>query len=755
MPESTRVRFSVALVCLLAAAPDLSAQTPGPPPAPGGRPRIGLALGGGSERGLAHIGVLEWFEANHIPIDVIGGTSMGGLVAGAYASGMTPAEIRALMNETDWDIMFLPDSPFRYKTFRRKEDRRAYPAQLEFGLKGGFRLPSGLNPGQQVALLLDRIALPYPELASFDELPTPYRCVATDLRKGEPVVLGKGSLAQAMRATMAIPGVFTPVNYENWLLVDGGALNNIPADVVRAMGADIVIAVNVAADPDDKEEQERIESLFALLGKTIDTMMSTGTRKALEAADVIIDPDLKGLTSADWRRSDDLADRGKAGAEAQSAAISRYALSPEAHAQFMAARQARRRTTPPTPAFLETVGVLSDLSPALKRALERQFQPEVGRPLDPDRMAQQILKMAGTDRFEYLTYRPTVRDGETGLVIGARTKSYGPPFLALGLELSNIDSSSFAVNFGGRVTTYDIIGSGSEARLDLGIGTEQIVVGELYRPFGTSGFFVAPRAYYHRYGRNGYLEDQFVAEYKVKRSGVAFDLGYTTGRSIEVRAGMDFAATKGRIRVGDPLLPEADGGEQRARLQFVFDRQTSPIVPSRGLYTRATLWHYFDTADVTTTDFHGQPLPPNPDHFTQGEITGSWFRRGRADDRMFIGWGLGSSFGDDPLFNDFSLGGILHLGAFNNDQLRGSNYTNLNAGYLVQAGRMPDVLGGNIYLGGWLESGATWNEWDDRDWHNNATLGVIVESLLGPIFLGGSFDHNRGRFYVAIGPLFR
>src|SRR6187401_1576428 len=243
------------------------------PPSAGSRPRVGLALGGGAARGLAHVGVLRWFEEHRIPIDLITGTSMGGLIAGAYASGMTPDEIAQLMRTTDWDAMFISDSPFKYKTFRRKQDKRAYPSQLELGLKGGITLPGGLNPGQQIALLLDRIALSYADMESFDDLPTPFRCVATDLTNAEAVVLGRGSLAQAMRATMAIPGVFTPVNYENWLLVDGGALNNIPADVTKKMGANTVIAVNVGAD--SATEAQTQGSLVALLGRTIDTMMTT------------------------------------------------------------------------------------------------------------------------------------------------------------------------------------------------------------------------------------------------------------------------------------------------------------------------------------------------------------------------------------------------------------------------------------------------------------------------------------------------
>ncbi len=389
--------------------------------------------------------MLRWFEEHRIPIDVITGTSMGGLIAGAYASGMTPDEIAQLMRTTDWDAMFVADSPFRYKTFRRKQDKRAYPSQLEFGLKGGFQLPGGLNPGQQVSLLLDQIALPYWDLKSFDDLPTPFRCVATDLRKGDAIVLSKGPLARAMRATMAIPGVFTPVNYDEWLLVDGGTLNNIPADVARDMGAEHVIAVNVGADAANDKEAE---SLFALLGRTIDTMMATGTRRALKSADLIIDPDLKGLGSTDWRRSDDLAQRGYAAAEAMADKLTPLALGPEEYERFQAARAARRRTSAPMVQFVDLVGLPPPLSPRVEATIARAFQNQIGATLDPETMRTDILTATGSDRFEFLTYTGTEKDGKTGALIGVRPKSYGPPFLALGLELSNRDSSSFAVSLG-------------------------------------------------------------------------------------------------------------------------------------------------------------------------------------------------------------------------------------------------------------------------------------------------------------------
>ncbi len=298
------------LVVLVAIALTTAVPARGQDGSPQGqrRPKIGLALGGGSARGIAHVGVLRWFEEHHIPIDFIVGTSMGGLIAGAYASGMSPDEIGELLKESDWDLMFLSDSPYRFKTWRRKQDKREFPSQLEFGLKHGISLPGSLNPGQQVALLLDRIALPYGDLESFDDLPTPFRAVATDLRKGEVVVLGRPPLVAGDARHDGDPG-------------------RVRADQLGRLAARRRWHAQQRSRRRRPQPQRRhrhrgrrrcrrrrrraaAQSLLSLLGKTIDTMMTTSTRRALASADLVIDPDLKGLGSMSWRQSDELAERG-------------------------------------------------------------------------------------------------------------------------------------------------------------------------------------------------------------------------------------------------------------------------------------------------------------------------------------------------------------------------------------------------------------------------------------------------------------
>ena len=744
------------LACAQTAAPVWAQPDGSPAPATAGsqtqsgsRRKVGLALGGGAARGIAHIGLLRWFEEHRIPVDVIAGTSMGGLIGGAYASGLSPDEIQTLMKEADWDLMFLSDSPFRYKTFRRKEDARAFPGQIDFGLKGGFKLPSGLNAGQQIELMLDRIALPYYELRDFDQLPTPFRCVATDIRKGEPLVLGSGSFSRALRATMAIPAVFTPVAFDERLLVDGGAVNNVPADVVKAMGADVAIAVNVGSSTD---EAPAPTSLFAILGQTIDSMMTTGTRLALKSADIVIVPDLKGLTGADWRRVDDLVAQGYKAGDAMSDQLLRYQVDEAAYAEWMRARTARRRTETPVVKRITVQGVPEGEARQIAALLH---DTHVDRPVVRGEIEDSILRVAGSDRYEVIAY--SIRPGPDGadLVLDVRPKSYGPPFLLPAIDVQNIDSNSFAIGLRLRLAIYDTPVRNSEVRFDVGIGSDQRVGLELYKPLGHRGFFVAPRAYFSHDSLNGYDDDgELIAEYRVKRTGAGIDVGYTTGMRSEIRFGYDEADVRARLRIGVPTLPEANGSDRALSLRWVFDGQNSPLVPSRGTYLRTSLRYHFDTPAIVDTE--GAELL-HPRDVPQGEARVSWFKRVRPRQRLFLSGGAGTSFGEDPGFNQFRLGGPVRLGAFNNDQIRGDNYVLGVGGLLHEWFRLPDVIGGNAYMGGWLEQGSAFNAWDDAEYKAALSAGVVLETLLGPVFLGfsQSLTDGNNRFYLALGPFLR
>ena len=270
-----------------------------------GRPQVGVAFGGGSARGLAHVGVIRWLEEHHIPIDVAAGTSVGGLIGGSFATGMNAAELEAMLDTLDWSGLF-GSFNFQFKNIRRKADARAFPSRLEFGLKRGPAAPTALNNGQQVDRLIDRLTAPYYATASFDDLPTPFRAVAVDLRTAKMVVMDHGSLARAIRATVSYPGLFPPVESGDQVLVDGGALNNLPADVVRSMGASVVIAVNVS-DLDDLKNVDY--SMFGVMAETLDAMIRANSKTALAAADVLVNvPVVAAIRRV--RLAEEPADRG-------------------------------------------------------------------------------------------------------------------------------------------------------------------------------------------------------------------------------------------------------------------------------------------------------------------------------------------------------------------------------------------------------------------------------------------------------------
>src|SRR6266478_1158453 len=354
-PFMKRMQFVFAFVCLCLALP-CSAQPQEPvdkPPVedpPASRAKIGVALEGGGALGLAHIGVLQWFEDHHIPVDYVAGTSMGGLVGGFYATGKSPEELKQLVESQNWDVIIGGATPYEDLSYRRKEDSRAYPNKIIVGLKDGLSLPAGLNAGHQITLLIDRETLAYSKLKSFDDLPIPFRCVATDLVTGKEEVFGQGSLPRALRATMSIPGLFSPVRDGEKVYVDGGLVGNLPTEVVRQMGADVVIAVHLETPPAKPEE---IQSLFSVLGRSIDVVIRENELRGLSAADLIVNVNLREFTSMDYPKAETIINKGAAAAQAKQQILSPYSMDDTAWTDYLRARDARKQSVVPVPQFVK------------------------------------------------------------------------------------------------------------------------------------------------------------------------------------------------------------------------------------------------------------------------------------------------------------------------------------------------------------------------------------------------------------------
>lgn len=733
----------LALTLIVAAPMLLSAQASSPSPA---RPRIGLALGGGAARGFAHIGVLKWFEEHRIPIDAIAGVSMGGLVGGAFATGMTPAEIEHLVLTISWEKVLAPGAPFSDKAFRRKQDARAFPSRLEFGLRGGFSLPAGLSASQQIELLLGRIAMPYYASASFDQFPTPFRCVATDLKKAETVVFDSGWLAQALRATMAIPGVWAPVTEDSRTLVDGGLLNNVPADVVAAMGTDIVIGVDVS---NDLTHEKRGDSLLAVLIESLDVMMRSGSRRALDMANIVLVPNLKGFWGIDFDRADEFIKLGYAAAEAQRPALEKYALSQADYEAYLAARTRLRKTQLPTPAFVDVEGVPPDEAAAIRSRLDRF----VLTPLDPAALDRQLVAMMGTERYLSITYRLVFDHQRVGIMVTARPKTYGPPFLLTALDIQNNRSTGVAATARGRVWMSGVTGQGSEARFDVAVGTIMRAAGEWYQPVGHAGLFIASYAGADERQFNAFDGQQFRAEYRQTVYHAGVDAGFTTGTDVEWRAGYTVEHLDGRTLIGDAVLPTVDGSQRYFALQATYDGQTGPTIPERGVFARARLRRFTQTAAAASTGMTATPRV-EPNDMLSGEVDASVFLPVSPMGRVFVRAEGGSSFGSTALVNAFTLGGPFALGALNTGELRGSNYWLATAGYFHQVYRFAQGAAGSVYAGGWVESGATFERFSGAAVKTNVSGGFVIDTPLGPISAGASVGlDGRYRFYAGLGPL--
>lgn len=731
-----------------------SPQAPSPRPEPAtvpvtrvaGRPAVGVAFGGGSARGIAHVGVIRWLEEHRIPVDVAAGTSMGGLVGGAFASGMDAGELGAFIESLDWDQLFGASS-FAHKNIRRKADARAYPSRLEFGLRGGIVPPAALNSGEHVELLLGRIAAPYFDIDSFDDLPTPFRTVAVDLLSAQPVVMRDGSLADAMRATMSLPLIFPPIEVNGQVLVDGGTMNNVPADVVKAMGAERVIAVNVG----DLSDREGVSyTMFGIAGTSLDAMMRASTRRALTAADVVINVELDQYGSLDWRRAGELIEEGYRAAEAMRDQLLPFALSEADFDAWRAARQARRRTELPAPAFIDLEGFGSDDAKRLNTLLAHH----VGAPLDVGVLEHDIAVIAGLDRYQTVTWQ-LVRDTARGLGVRVRgrLKPYAPPFMMLGVNLENTTSSDFRITATARYLAFDTIGSGSELRLDGTIGSNPGLAMELFRPIGATALFVAPYAGVGTVTFNQIDDDAVIARYRQTISRAGLNVGGHLGSRSDVRIGPYIGRTSASIEVGDPGFPEVRGVETGAELVWRVDTQDSPVVPSGGLLSQVRLLRVFNGPDVVvgeqTLDVHAA--------LTQLSGTANHFWSIGARDRVFVYGGLGASFDSTPLPTDeFALGSPFRLGAYDAGELRGPHYYVATGGYFRRVGRLPDFMGGPIFAGGWLENGDAFAEWRHAGWRTNAGAGLVMDTLIGPVVVAGSFSFDgRWRTYLGVGRIFR
>lgn len=725
------------LCAIVAVAEDAAPQA-------GSRPRVCLVLSGGGARGAAHIGVLKILEQRHIPIDCIAGTSMGAVVGGLYASGMTAAQIEQLMTSVDWQDAFRDQPPREQRSFRRKTEDFNFLVKFPLGLNARrFRLPKGLIQGQKLAQILRRQTLPVVAIADFDHLPIPFRAVATDLVTGEEVVLDSGDLAAAMRASLSAPGVFAPVEIDGRMLVDGGLVANLPVSVARRMKPDVLIVVD-AGFP--LQPEELLDSAPVISNQMLAILIRRNSdleRSTLRDGDILIEPELGNASSFDFST---LPQHVAVGAEAAAAQTRLDALGMNAtqFAAHLEARLARQAAGSPVISDLQ----LNASARRYDTLLQHAFGEFVGHPIDPDALERRVSDIYGRGNLEQLDWRLLGAGEERRLQLLARRNSWGPNYVRFGLNLEDDFEGNSSFNAAARFVLSEITDRGGEWTWDFQLGERPRIATEVYLPLDYGpGFFLSPHVSFDV--RNAALiqNQQRLAEFRVRTLQYGVDIGYELGNWGELRAGLRRENVRSRVRLGDPLLPEESFNAGSYFFRFSYDRLNDVNFPRRG-QSFSLEWRG-DTADLGSNE-------------TASLVEFNWLLAHEFGRNTAILWVSGGTNIDDANANvrtAFPLGGFLNLSGLAPGSITGKHFGIARALYYRQIGRGGSgFLDLPAYAGISLELGNVWDNRSDISFasaRKNGSFFFGLDTLLGPIYLGTGFDDKgENAFYLFLGRTF-
>lgn len=703
------------------------------------RPKIGLALSGGGARGAAHVGVIKVLEELQVPIDYIAGTSMGAIVGGLYASGMSVAELETTMATLDWADAFRDQIEREERSFRRKRDDDLYLVKQAAGFNAGkISLPTGIIAGQKVDLLLRSLTLRVSDVGDFDDLTFPFRAVAADIVTGEAVVLESGDLAMAMRASMNIPAIFALTEIDGRLLVDGGVANNLPIDVVRQMGADVVIAVDISTPLQEREELDSVLAITEQLTGILSRRNTEAQIETLSDDDLLILPDLGDITTQAFERAAEAIPIGVEAARQHSSELQRLALTTEQYDEYLASHH-RRVADLPVIDFvrIENNSRLGD------EVLTAGLNIPIGQPLDVQALEEDIGKIYGWQLFQNIRYEIVEDGGETGLVLRVDERSWGPNYLQFGISIADSFDGDNFFNLGIAYTRTGMNALGGELRMGVQIGQEPFLVGEFYQPLGArSRYFIHPQVRFRRRNVNVFDAGNILSELRVSESGLELAAGRNLGTWGEVRLGLRRFTGEVEVRVGDPTQADVDFdvGEFFIRLSDdKMDNVRFPrdghVVVVEGLVSRDGLGADAEFEQVMFSSLLARPI-------------------GKGSVLLHLNYNT-TLDSDAPVQSLFRIGGMLNLSGFALDELAGQHSALLALGYLRKVNDS-DFL--PLYVGGTLELGNVWQNKSDISTSNAITAGSIFvgsDTILGPIYLAyGLAEGGVDSLYLFVGKLF-
>ena len=706
----------------------LQAQTPtAPPQAAAARPRVGLVLGGGGARGAAHIGVLEVLQRYRVPVDCVAGTSMGALVAGAYAAGLTPAQMREALAKADWADMFQDAPEFFDMSYRNKRLSQNFLPATEIGVTSeGLTYAPGVVTGQKIKAFFNELVGADRGERFIEDLPLKLSIVATDIGTGERVVMRDGSLTQAMRASMSVPGLMAPVERDGRKLVDGGLVDNVPIREVRERcQPDVVIAVNVGSPLLRPNEVGSLLSVTVQMVNILTEQNVTQSLATLTPADVYIKPDLKGIGSGSFELSGEAADRGRSAAAAWSARLEQLSVSEAQYARWQ--QHVDLPEAPPRRVDAIEIGPLARVNPA---DVARSVSQQTGEPLDTTQLNEDLLRVFGEGYYERVDYS-LIRDGDRNVLrILPVEKSWGPDYLRLGIgfESDLATGATYTLRAAYQKTWLNAYGAEMLAVAEIGNRTRLGV--EFFQPLdGAQRFFVDAGLAYQRRNLYVFQDDDKLAELEVYELTGQLFAGARIGTLGQVRLGWEEAGKKGAVSIGPPQVPDYKVHYGGWFASIDLDRMDRIYLPRSGW---AAYVRYFDTPSQGFAKL---------DAIVSGAASqGPWVVLGRASY-------VGSPVGQLPDYDPAKLGGFLNLSAFARDQLIGDNAS--YAGIRVERviGTMPLGIRGDIRLGAAFEAGrmgTAYTETNLHGWQSSVGLYLGGETPLGAIFFGGAYSPSSG-----------
>ena len=724
----------------------LSPVDPSVPPAdlPKTRPVIGLALGGGAAVALSEVGTLQWMEEHHIPIDVIAGTSMGSILAALYSTGHTPEQMKGILTGDSVSRVFRIGAAYSSLSYQRREDARELPNAIAIGLKHGVSLRNSLLTDTGLNDLLDREFLNYNDQTDFNKLPIPFRCQATDLTAAKTVTFARGSLPDAVRASASIPGIFRPFSMAGHQYVDGAILENLPTPDVKAMKADVVIAVSLPLEP---VAQGDLDSILGVLQRAFAVGIETNEARDRKLANILIMPEVKGFTANSYLQMNSLAARGYAAAEDHKAELIVYALSNDDWKTSIAARRSRER--PPAGTILRVR--VNAPNPGVKEYTERIFQPLVNQIVDTDKVDSLLAQVRSDGRYnaDYTVGYDGTDSNRPILLVSIADKQTGPPSLDLGLNIAAQTGGVTRATLSTVFLYQDLGGFGSGFRANVDVGFLTRVEGEYYyKPNTFTRFFIAPRGNYTREPFYIYQGNYRVSERQSQFAGGAIDGGWSDGNHDELRVGWSFQNVQWFPTTGADALPNFFGNSQTVRAKFVFDNQNRALIPQNGFRTETSFGYLYATP--------GSPSAPQfVSQLNYAHDLGVGGKRFK-DDLFLINAEGGSMFNRDVAqpFR-FTLGGPLRVSSLAIDQLRGTDYFLFTPGFLHRLATLPAPLGQSIYFGAAYEAGQMRAPDMRTVTRQDVYFGLIAETPLGVITIAPAIgDAGQHKLVFTLGRVF-